>query len=70
MKKVKLKYCDGKKDFVSTSLLLLFAYILPFFACAKKGTKKAQPILMLTQFSAEHFLCQNRHQEHNAAERL
>ena len=49
---------------------LLFAYVLPFFACAKKGTKKAQPILMLTKFSAEYFLCQNRHPEHNAAERL
>ncbi len=49
---------------------LLFAYVFPFFACAKKGTKKAQPILMLTQFSAEYFLGQNRLQKHNAAERL
>ena len=49
------------KRFCFDIILLLFADILPFFACAKKGTKKAQPILMLTQFSAEHFLCQNRH---------
>jgi hypothetical protein len=47
-----------------------FGYVFPFFACAKKGTKKAQPILMLTQFSVEHFLCQNRHQEHNAVEQF
>ncbi len=49
---------------------LLFAYVLPFFACAKKGTKKAQPILMVKPLSAEHFLCQNRHQKHNAAEQF
>jgi hypothetical protein len=60
MKKLNLNIAMAKR-FCFDIILLLFAYILPFFACAKKGTKKAQPILMLTQFSAEHFLCQNRH---------
>jgi hypothetical protein len=33
----------------------LFAYLLPFFACAKKGTKKAQPISMQQLPLAEYF---------------
>jgi hypothetical protein len=44
--------------------LLSFAcrkfYASTFFACAKKVTKKAQPILMLWQLSVEQFLGQNR----------
>jgi hypothetical protein len=48
----------------------LFVFAFPFFACAKKGTKKAQPIflptLKLRQAGMrnisyiEHFLCRNR----------
>ena len=34
---------------------LLFAYVFPFFACAKKGTKKAQPISMRHLSLAEYF---------------
>jgi len=38
-------------------------YAFPFFACAKKGTKKAQPILMRRQLFADHFPGQNRQLE-------
>jgi len=31
-------------------------YVFPFFACAKKGTKKAQPILMRSFPSLDHHL--------------
>jgi hypothetical protein len=35
-------------------------FLITFFACAKKVTKKAQPILMPSISSIEHFLGQNR----------
>jgi len=41
----------------------LIASAVTFFACAKKVTKKAQPILMRRQLSADHFLGQNRRLE-------
>ena len=39
----------------NTHSFLLFACVHPFFACAKKGTKKAQPISMRQLSLAEYF---------------
>jgi len=68
--KVKLKYCDCKKDFVFEYLLSFVHLYISFFVCAalppffclpkRKEQRKGQPILMLNISSLDHFSGQNR----------
>jgi len=54
---------------IATRVILIESFIsFTFFACAKKVTKKAQPILMRDISSLDHSLGQNRRRQTNLIE--